>query len=70
MGRAISRIALYEHEGVAYLRDCGVWDDMPFALERAYRLAGHSAQERFWTPRDPDASMLHQMGVVTARSAA
>jgi hypothetical protein len=70
MGRAVSRIALYEHRGVAWLRDSGVWDDMPFALERAYRLAGHAAQRRFWAPDEPDASMLHQMGVVTARHAA
>jgi hypothetical protein len=69
MGRAVSRIVLYEHREGAYLRDCGVWDEMPFGLDRAYRLAGHAAQERFWGPDDPDASMLHQIGVVTARAA-
>lgn len=61
MGRARNRLVLYEHEGQAFLRAAGTWDEMPWALDRAYQSAGHEAQQAFWGMGTPEESMLHQI---------
>lgn len=66
MGRARNRLVLYEQDGQAYLRAAGTWDEMPWALDQAYRRAGQQAQQAFWGMGTVEESMLHQI----ARAAA
>jgi hypothetical protein len=61
MGSARNRLLLYEHDGGAWLRAAGTWDEMPLALDQAYRRAGREAQARLWGEGDPSTSMLHQI---------
>lgn len=61
MGSARNRLVLYEHEGATWVRAAGTWDDMPFALDQAYRRSGREAQARFWGEGDAATSMLHQI---------
>lgn len=63
MGRARNRLLLFEHDGQAYLRAAGNWDDMPMTLETAYRSAGRRAQQAFWGDERPSSSMLHQIAL-------
>ena len=66
MGRGRNRLLVYEHEGQAYLRAAGTWDDMPVTLEQAYRTAGRKAQQAFWGDERPESSMLAQIARRTA----
>jgi hypothetical protein len=66
MGRAISRLIVYRHGGEAFIRDVGSWDPMPKHLAAAYKAQGHKAQQAFWGPDDPEASMLVQLALVTS----
>jgi hypothetical protein len=61
MGRAISRLLIFEREGSAFIRDVGSWDPLPPHLELPYRLGGHRAQVAFWGDGAPEQSMLHQL---------
>jgi hypothetical protein len=63
MGRAISRLLIFEQAGRAFLRDIGSWDPMPPHLAIPYRVAGHEAQVRFWGEGSPDQSMPHQIAL-------
>jgi hypothetical protein len=40
MGRGVNRLLLYEQAGQAFLRAAGMGDEMPLALEGAYRWIG------------------------------
>jgi hypothetical protein len=61
LGRAISRLLLYEGRDGEFIRDVGSWDPLPVHLALPYRLAGHAAQRAFWGERRPEESMLHQV---------
>jgi len=65
MGRGTNRLLLYDHDGQAYLRAAGTWDDMPITLETAYRTTGRHAQQAFWGDAQPNSSMLHQIALRT-----
>lgn len=69
MGRAISRLLLYADGGRAYVRDVGSWDPLPPHLAAAYAAGGRGAQEAFWGPADPEASMLVQLALVSSQAA-
>ncbi len=66
MGRGLNRLLVYELDGQAFLRAAGTWDDMPMALEGAYRGAGRQAQAAFWGSGREDSSMLLQIARQTA----
>jgi hypothetical protein len=66
LGRAISRLVLFERGGSAYVRDVGSWDPLPPHLAVPYKAGGHAAQVAFWGPEDPEASMLAQLAQVSA----
>jgi hypothetical protein len=61
LGRAISRLFLFEERDRAFIRDIGSWDPLPVHLALPYRVAGHAAQRAFWGERRPEESMLHQV---------
>jgi hypothetical protein len=63
MGRAISRLLIFDQGHEAFIRDIGSWDPMPPQLAVPYRLGGHAAQVRFWGEGRPDESMLHQIAL-------
>ena len=63
IGRAISRLLVFEHAGRAFVRDIGSWDPMPLHLAIPHRLVGYAAQLSFWGSGDPDRSMLHQLAL-------
>ncbi|MDO8186380.1 hypothetical protein Q5424_08925 [Conexibacter sp. JD483] len=65
MGAGNNRLLLYVQDGQAYVRAAGTWDDMPWHLDQAYRLAGADAQAAFWGEGDPQESMLHQLALKT-----
>lgn len=69
LGRAISRLLLFAHEGSEWLRDVGSWDPLPMHLAAGYRLGGERAQVKFWGEGTPDESMLHQIALVSERGA-
>jgi hypothetical protein len=66
MGRAISRLLVFEVGGQAFIRDIGTWDRLPPHLAAPYAVAGKSAQRAFWEPDPPVLSMLAQLALVTA----
>jgi hypothetical protein len=67
MGSGHNRLALFTHEGRAYLRAAGTWDPLPWHLDKAYKAAGSEAQHAFWgAGDDPSLSMLHQIAIQTA----
>jgi hypothetical protein len=61
MGRGLSRLLIFEHEGRAFLRDVGSWDPMPPHLALPYKLKGEAAQWAFWGGARPEQSLLHQV---------
>jgi len=63
LGRAVSKLLVYQQDGQGYLREVGVWDPMPWHIRRAYQAAGADAQRAFWGMGRADESMLHQMAV-------
>lgn len=65
LGRAISRLIVFQRGGRAFVRDVGSWDPLPPHLAAAYAAGGHAAQFAFWGPDDPEASMLAQLALVT-----
>jgi hypothetical protein len=66
LGRGISRVLAFAHEGRGWARDVGSWDPMPWHLQASYVAAGKSAQHAFWGPEHSEASMLAQLALVTA----
>ncbi len=73
LGRGISRLLLYEHEGAEWLRDVGSWDPLPPHLALGYHLGGKRAQSKFWgdgcPEREPAASdRARQRGACLSRS--
>jgi hypothetical protein len=66
IGKAISRLVLFEHAGKAYLRDVGNWDPMPWYIRLPYHMQGEKAQHAFWGMGAPRQSMLHQIALATA----
>jgi len=66
LGRAISRLLVFEAGGTAFVRDIGCWDPLPWHLATAYATTGHRAQQDFWGPRAPERSMLAQLARVSA----
>jgi hypothetical protein len=62
MGRALNRLFLFTHDGRAYLRAAGTWDEMDWHLAQVYVRAGRYAQHAFWGMESPEESMLHQIG--------
>ena len=69
LGRAISRLLLFEHQGFEWLRDVGSWDPLPPHLWLGYQLGGKRAQSKIWGEGDPGESLLHQVALVSERSA-
>jgi hypothetical protein len=61
IGRGISRLVVFEHEGGAFVRDVGSWDPMPPHLALAYGVAGRRAQAAFWGDEHEAKSMLRQL---------
>jgi hypothetical protein len=62
MGNGHNRLLLYTHLGKAWVRAAGTWDPMPWHIDRAYRLAGSTAQHAFWGRGDiVRQSMVHQL---------
>ena len=66
LGRAISKLVVYQDDVRAYIREAAVWDPMPWHLRLAYWTAGARAQRAFWGMGTADESMLHQMVLRTA----
>ena len=67
MGNGHNRLLLYTHEGKAWVRAAGTWDEMPWHVDQAYRMAGKDAQAAFWGEGDVVArSMLHQLALRVA----
>ena len=66
LGRARSRLLVYEDADGAWLRAIGSWDPLPPYLAAPFALAGRAAQRAFWGPEDPDASMLAQLARLSA----
>jgi hypothetical protein len=65
LGRAVSRLIVFAQDDRAFVRDVGSWDPLPPHLAAAYAAGGHAAQDAFWGPDDPEASMLAQLALVT-----
>jgi hypothetical protein len=64
MGAGHNRLVLFEHDGQAWVRAAGTWDPMPWHIDRAYQLAGSTAQHAFWGQGDAaELSMLHQLAL-------
>jgi hypothetical protein len=68
MGRGVSRLVVYAVGGLGFVRDIGSWDPMSPLLAAAYATGGHAAQVAFWGPDDPEAGMLAQLALVSARA--
>ncbi len=68
MGSARNRLVLYEHEGTAWVRAAGTWDELPFPLDQAYRQVGRDSQAHFWGEGDGSTSMLHQIAMQAAEA--
>jgi len=66
LGRAISHLLIYEHDGATFIRDVGCWDPLPPHLAVVYETVGKDAQVAFWGPEPAEASMLAQLARVTA----
>jgi hypothetical protein len=65
LGRAVSRLLVYEAGGTAFVRDIGCWDPLPWHLATAYATAARRAQEDFWGPQASERSML-ELALVSA----
>jgi hypothetical protein len=66
LGRAISRLILFEHAGSEWLKDVGSWDPLPPHLWLGYQLGGKRAQSKMWGEGVPAESLLHQAALVSA----
>lgn len=67
MGAGHNRLLLYTLDGGAWVRAAGTWDPMPWHVDRAYRLAGQSAQHAFWGQGEiVRQSLLHQLALRVA----
>ena len=69
LGRAISRLILFEHDGAEWLRDVGSWDPLPPHLFVGYQLGGKRAQSKIWGEGTAAESLLHQVALVSAERA-
>lgn len=67
LGRAISRLLVYEADGRGWVRDIGSWDPLGPLAGAGYRLSGRRAQHLFWGTDRPAASMLAQLARVAGR---
>ncbi len=67
LGRAISHLLIYEHDGATFIRDIGCWDPLVPHLAVVYETVGKDAQAAFWGPEPPESSMLAQLARVTAQ---
>jgi hypothetical protein len=66
LGRAISRLILFQHDGAEWLRDVGSWDPLPPHLFVGYQLGGKRAQSKIWGEGTAAESVLHQAALVSA----
>jgi hypothetical protein len=69
LGRAISRLILFEHDGAEWLRDVGSWDPLAPHLFVGYQLGGKRAQKKMWGEGTAAESLLHQAALVSAERA-
>lgn len=69
LGRAVSRLLLFEKDGFEWLRDVGSWDPLPPHLALGYLLGGKRAQSKMWGEGDASESLLHQVARVSERPA-
>jgi hypothetical protein len=69
LGRAISRLVVYEEGGTTWIRDVGSWDPLPWYLAHAYAVAGRRAQAAFWGAGPAKESMLTRIAALTASPA-
>jgi len=69
LGRAISRLVLFERDGAEWLRDVGSWDPLPPHLFVGYQLGGKRAQSKIWGEGTAAESLLHQVALVSAERA-
>lgn len=60
LGRARSRLLVFEHEGRALIRDVGSWDPLPPHLAAAY-VGGKRAQRAFWGAGTPAQGVFQQL---------
>ena len=67
LGRGISRLVLFEHDGAEWLRDVGSWDPLPPHLFIGYQLGGKRAQAKIWGEGTAAESLLHQAALVSAQ---
>ncbi len=70
IGRAISRLLVFEDDTGAAVCDVGSWDPMPPHLALGYRVAGARAQAAFWGDGPEALSMLRQLALRVERAAA
>jgi hypothetical protein len=69
LGRAVSRLLLFQHGKAEWLRDVGSWDPLPPHLQVGYHLGGKVAQHKMWGEGGPEESLLHQVALVSERRA-
>ncbi len=65
LGRAISRILVWEDDRGGWLRDIGSWEPLPPELAVPYLLGGRAAQHAFWGPDRPELSLLAQVAAAS-----
>jgi hypothetical protein len=70
MGESRNRLVLFHEDGRDYVRAAGTWNEMPWHIAQAYRLAGRDAQHQFWGQGNLERrSMLHQIALAVERAA-
>jgi hypothetical protein len=71
MGASRNRLVLFAQDGRELVRAAGTWNEMPWHLAQAYRLAGRDAQHQFWGQGNLERrSMLHQIALAVGRGGA
>jgi hypothetical protein len=64
MGESRNRLVLSREDGQDFVRAAGTWNEMPWHIAQAYRLAGRDAQHEFWGQGNLERrSMLHQIAL-------
>jgi hypothetical protein len=70
MGESRNRLVLFAQDGREFVRAAGTWNEMPWHIAQAYRLAGRDAQHEFWGQGNLERrSMLHQIALAVGRAA-